>query len=241
MITGIIVALPNEISSLSNKKIPKGDCAFINNTTLLACSGTGPKNAAKASQLLIDKGAERLISWGCATALKSGLQPGDLVVPQILISEEQTTTSRLHINSVWLENILTHLSALSPHTGSLAESNHMVTKSLEKELIYKQTKAIALDMESIAIAQIASQNNCPVLVIRCIADPANMDLPKAVSYAHNAQGDIILTKLLYFLLSHPNELPSLIKLGLHFNAAKNKLKLVAKQLDNFTQNTTTTL
>lgn len=241
MITGIIVALPNEISSLSNKKIPKGDCAFINNTTLLACSGTGPKNAAKASQLLIDKGAERLISWGCATALKSGLQPGDLVLPQILVSEEQTAVSQLHINSVWLENTLTHLSALNPHTGLLAESSHVVTQSTEKKLIHQQTKAIALDMESIAIAQIASQNNCPVLVIRCIADPVAMNLPKAVSYAHNDQGDIILTKLLYFLLNNPNELLSLIRLGLHFNAAKNKLKLVAKQLDNFKQNTATTL
>jgi len=40
-----------------------------------------------------------------------------------------------------------------------------------------------------------------------------------------------LSKLLWFLLTHPTELPGLIKLGLHFNAAKNKLKLVAKHLD----------
>ncbi|HHA18838.1 MAG TPA: phosphorylase, partial [Methylophaga sp.] len=117
-----------------------------------------------------------------------------------------------------------------------------VAESEEKKAIYKQTRAIALDMESVAVARIAIQNNLPVLAIRCIADPATMNLPKAVSYALNNQGDVVLAKLLWFLLTHPNELPGLIKLGLHFNTAKNKLKLVAGHLDiidGFEQNTAT--
>jgi hopanoid-associated phosphorylase len=239
VITGIIVALPNEISSLTSEKANKEDCIFINASTVIACSGAGPENAAIAAQLLINKGAERLISWGCAAALKANLHPGDLVIPQTLLTERH---EELTIASPWLNKVLDQLSSLNPYTGSLVESSFIVADSEEKKAIYKQTRAIALDMESVAVARMAIQNNLPVVVIRCIADPVSMDLPKAVSYALNDQGDIKLVKLLCFLLTHPTELPGLIKLGLHFNAAKNKLKLAASHLDimdSFEQNTAT--
>jgi hypothetical protein len=61
-----------------------------------------------------------------------------------------------------------------------------------------------------------------------------MDLPRAIDYSLNDQGDVMLGKLLLFLFLHPAELPGLIKLGLHFNAAKKTLKLVARHLDSVT-------
>lgn len=228
VITGIIIALPDEISSLTNKKINKGECIFINDNILLSCSGTGPVNATKASWQLIDQGAERLISWGCAAALDHALKPGDLVLPKTLQAEDKNQFS---IENPWLTYTLSQLSTLNPLTGVLAESSTIVAESIAKQAIQQQSGAIALDMESIAIAKVAKQHNTPILVIRSIADPVSMDLPKAVSYSLNNQGDVVLSKLLWFLLTHPAELPSLIKLGLHFNAAKNKLKLVANQID----------
>lgn len=228
MITGIIIALPDEISSLTSKKINKGECIAINSNTLLALSGAGPENATKASELLLNKGANRLISWGCAAALHPDLKPGDLVLADNLLSADK---QNLSINSPWLTHVTEQLSALDPITGTLAESHTIVADNIDKKTIHQQSGAIALDMESIAVVKTALHNNCPALVIRCIADPVDMSLPKAVSYALNNEGDIVLPKLLWFLFTHPSELPGLIKLGLHFNAAKNKLKLAAKQLD----------
>ncbi|MCK5120466.1 MAG: phosphorylase [Methylococcales bacterium] len=228
MITGIIIALPDEISSLTSKKINKGECITINGNILLALSGAGPGNAIKASELLLEKGANRLISWGCAAALHPDLKPGDLVLADNLLSADK---QQLSIDSPWLKHVTEQLSALNPITGRLAESHTIVADSIDKKTIHQQSGAIALDMESIAVAKTALLNNCPTLVIRCIADPVSMSLPKAVSYALNNEGDVVLPKLLWFLLIHPSELPGLIKLGSHFNAAKNKLKLAAKQLD----------
>lgn len=228
MITGIIIALPDEISSLTSKKINKGECITINGNILLALSGAGPENAIKASELLLEKGANRLISWGCAAALHPDLKPGDLVLADNLLSADK---QQLSIDSPWLKHVTEQLSALNPITGRLAESHTIVADSIDKKTIHQQSGAIALDMESIAVAKTALLNNCPTLVIRCIADPVSMSLPKAVSYALNNEGDVVLPKLLWFLLIHPSELPGLIKLGSHFNAAKNKLKLAAKQLD----------
>ena len=231
MITGIVVALPDEISTLTKQKINKGECLFLTEKTLLAFSGAGPENATKASQLLLKNGAERLISWGCAGALRTNLKPGDLILPQILHCE---STQQFSLTSPWFQQTLEQLSQLNPNTGSLAESSSIVTKSADKKTLHKKTRAIAVDMESVAVARTALQNKLPVLVIRSIADPVSMDLPNAVSYALNKQGDVVLAKLLWFLLTHPAELPGLIKLGLHFNAAKNKLKLAAEHLDTIT-------
>ena len=225
MITGIIVALPDEINSLTSKKINKGDCVFINEQTLVICSGAGPKNAASASQRLIDKGAKQLISWGCAAALSPQLKPGDLVLPHQLLTEKGQIFS---IESPWLKQTTELFSLLNPNTGLLAESSIIVAKSQDKETIYQQSNAVALDMESIAVATTAINHNLPVMVIRCIADPVAMSLPKAVSYALNNQGDVILSRLLRFLLTHPAELPGLIKLGMHFNAAKKQIKVSGK-------------
>ena len=90
MITGIVVALPEELSTLTSKKIDKGCCVFITDTIVLAYSGAGADNARAASELLIAQGATRLISWGCAAALSESLKPGDLVLADTLIDAEGT-------------------------------------------------------------------------------------------------------------------------------------------------------
>jgi adenosylhomocysteine nucleosidase len=232
VITGIVVALPEELSTLTSQKIDKGCCVFIADAIVLAYSGAGANNARSTSELLIEQGANRLISWGCAAALSETLNPGDLVLADTLIDAEG---AQIAIASDWhsyTKNLLA--ASLQVHTGSLVESLSIVATSLDKKHLHTQTGAVALDMETIAIAKVALQHQLPFLAIRAIADPVNMDLPKAINHSLNNEGDIMLGKLLLFIALHPSELPGLIKLGLHFNNAKNTLKLVAKQLAHLT-------
>lgn len=228
MTLGIIVALPEELSTLTSQKIAKGCCVFITDTIVVGYFGAGAGNANAAAEHLITQGATRLLSWGCAAALSSALKPGDLVLADRLIDAEGAIIS---IASDWHRDVQQRLSNSRPvHTGSLAESHSIVASAKDKQHLHRQTGAIALDMESVAVAKVAQQHQLPFLAIRAIADPVDMDLPKAISYAFNEQGDIVLTRLLRFIAGHPLEVPCLIKLGLHFNAAKNTLKWVAKQL-----------
>lgn len=229
MITGIVVALQEELGTLTSKNIEKGHCVFISDKVLVAYSGAGPEYAQTAAELLVSRGVTRLISWGCAAALGASLKPGDLILADSLINADKV---RFDIASDWHDHTKNILSAQSTvHTGCLAESPRVVSSSKDKKQLHAQTGAIALDMESIAVAKVARQHDLPFLAIRAIVDPVNMNLPKAVDHSLNDQGDVVIGKLLIFLTLHPPELPGLIKLGLHFNAAKNKLKLVAKQLD----------
>ncbi|MGZ5006275.1 MAG: phosphorylase family protein [Methylobacter sp.] len=232
MTIGIVVALPEELSTLSSKKIAKGCCAFVSDSIVIAYSGAGPDNARAASELLIKQGATRLISWGCAAALSETLKPGDLVLADTLIDADGV---QIDIDHDWFNFAKNRLSThLKIHTGSLVESLTIVAAAKDKKHLHSQTGAIVLDMESIAVAKIARQNELPFIAIRTIADPVSMDLPKAITHALNDQGDIVLARLLLFIALHPAEVPGLIKLGLHFNAAKNTLKSVAKQLDQLT-------
>lgn len=226
-VCGIVVALPEELATLTSQKLAQGEYVHMAKNILLGFAGAGPTNAERATRRLIDQGANCLISWGCAAALAPQLKPGDLVVPDQVLSEQQVFDT----DKQWLQH-LRHLSQSIPTvSGALAESRRIVAASTEKQRIHQDTGALALDMESAAIVKVAQQANLPCLVIRAIADPVTMDLPQAVVYALNDQGRVELSKLLRFLLAHPWEIPALIKLGLHFNAAQTSLKKVAKQLN----------
>lgn len=230
MICGIIVALPEELTTLTSKRIDKGHCVFIADKLLVAYSGAGPKNAQSAAELLVSKGATQLMSWGCAAALSPDLKSGDLTLADTLIDSDDR---EMAVDRDWHRHCLSLLSQdMKVHTGRLAESKTIVSSSKDKKQLQSITGAVALDMESIAIAKVAKRNALPFVAIRAIVDPVEMDLPGAIEYSVNAQGDIILKRLLLFLAIHPFELPRLIRLGLQFAAAKKTLKSVAKHTDN---------
>jgi len=235
VITGIVVALSEELTTLTPKKIDKGDCLFVADKLVVAYSGSGSINARSAAELLVTKGATRLISWGCAAALSGTLKPGDLVLADELIDFEGGRDAKCCVSTDWHSYTKERLATfLAVHCGRLAESTSIVSNRMEKKQLYALTGAVALDMESVAIAKVARQYTIPFLVIRAIVDPVDMSLPQAISYSLNDQGEVALGKLLFFLFLHPAELPGLIKLGMYFNAAKKTLKLVAKHLDTVT-------
>jgi adenosylhomocysteine nucleosidase len=229
VITGIVVALPEELTTLTSKKIDKGRCFFITDKLLVVYSGAGHVNAKSASELLVAKGANRLISWGCAAALSESLKPGDLILADELIDAGNVVMAASADWLAYAKNSLAKFVVIQ--SGRLAESTSIVSSSKEKKQLHAITGAIALDMESVAVARVAKQHTLPFLIIRVIADPVNMNLPRAINYSHNDQGEMVLRKLLLFLFLHPAELPGLIKLGFHFNAAKKTLKSIAGHLD----------
>ncbi len=232
MITGIVVALPEELNTLTSNRLEKGQVGHLAVKIRVVCSGAGPENARTASELLITQGVNQLISWGCAAALDASFRPGDLVLANSCVDAGHVMFDLN--NEDWLvhaKSCLAEYLTVRTYTGKLAESKSIVASSHDKAQLAQATGAIALDMESVAIARVAQSHGLSFLSIRAIADPLTMDLPKAVSHALNDQGDVVLGKLLTYLLRHPAELPGLVRLGLYFHAAKKTLKQIAKQLD----------
>lgn len=233
MITGILVALPEELRTLTKSRLKQGECVSVAKNTLIILSGSGPDNASTAAQALIDNGANQLISWGCAGALAPHLKAGDLVIPTFILAKDKL---QLATQPNWSKQIINTLEQSNKcYDGKLFESGSVITLACDKAEQYQQTGALAVDMESAALARTALQANIPFVAIRSIVDPANLDLPNAINHAMTDKGIISIPKLILYLSSHLSELPRLIKLGLHFSSASKSLKYAASQLSQITQ------
>ena len=235
MITGIIVALAEELNTLKTlpnalwePNLRRGKFVFLTDDVLLIHSGAGAENARKAAELAVSKGATQLISWGCAAALNPDLKMGNLVLAESLIGNDGQEIS---VNATWHQHAKTVLgSEITAYKGALIASEKMVSTAQAKQEIFEQTGAIALDMESGAIAKVATHYALPFLVIRAIADPASMDLPNALENALNEKGEVAISRILKSLVLNPKEIPHLIQVGQYFQIAKKTLSTVSKQL-----------
>ena len=235
MITGIIVALSEELNTLKTlpnalwePSLQRGKFVFLTDEVLLTYSGAGSENARKAAELLVSKGATKLMSWGCAAALSPDLKMGDLVLADSLMDENGDEVS---VHPIWHQHAKTVLSSqITAYKGALIASNSIVSTAQAKENLHAKTGAIALDMESYAIAKVAQHYAIPFLAIRAIADPASMDLPAAVENALNENGEVAITRIIKSLVLNPKELPHLIQIGQYFQIAKKTLANVAKAL-----------
>jgi adenosylhomocysteine nucleosidase len=108
----------------------------------------------------------------------------------------------------------------------LVESAEVVTEHAEKQSLRLRTDGVAVDMESAAVARVATAEGIPFSSVRTIADPLNMSFPNAVTIAMNPRGDVRLAVLLGHLVRHPGETGSLIALGRAFGAAVKTLHRV---------------
>nr|VFK75805.1 MAG: hopanoid-associated phosphorylase [Candidatus Kentron sp. MB] len=214
---GIIAALPLEIKCLSRIDVHPGSCANIADNSILYYAGIGQKNAAQAAQFLIDSGANALVSWGTAGALHPRLTPGDIVLPLAVIDHAQ---NRLYpVDQRWhgaLKSRLEH--GLNPKTihsqQNVVSTREVQSNPRQKKILHQTTGAIAVDMESAAIAAVASKENKPFVVIRGISDTVAMRLPQSALKATDRYGKISLLGLSAALLRTPTELrhyPALIR------------------------------
>jgi adenosylhomocysteine nucleosidase len=209
---GIVAALPSEAACL-----PDG--------VLFAVSGIGRASAASAAVSLLDQGATSLISWGLAGALSPRLAAGDLLLPRGVMS---ASGEMLHTDEPWRLQLAESLAGLAWHEGGIVESRDIVHSRMEKQELAGNSGAVAVDMESAAIAHVAQQAGVPFLVIRCIADTANEVPPAFLTAAIGPGGRIRMGKLLPAVLSHPGAWLSLARLGWHTRAALSTLQRVSQ-------------
>jgi len=234
---GIVAALPAEAKCLAGwpdqyQQMPDTSVLLPSEQTkkpLLSVSGIGPEAAHAAAASLVRNGATALLSWGCAGALSKELEPGDLLLPQTILTEDGQT---LHAHKIWRKRLTDQLSdTLEWHEGMLVESNKMVSGTEEKKAIAHGSGAIAVDMESAAIGRVASQAGIPFMAIRAVADSANEELPSCIAKAMTNRGRLQMKKLLPTLIPQPLLWPKLIRLGRHFHAATRTLRIVSEQSD----------
>jgi adenosylhomocysteine nucleosidase len=230
-VVGICAALPQEARFIAGMTPRIGEQLRLPGGHLLAVGGMGAAPARIAGMRLLDAGATALISWGTAGALAPGLDAGTLVIPErVLDSGGQAFIT----DEAWRDCMLRHASGrlLQASPGVLAEAGQVIRTTGEKLDLHQRVGAVAVDMESAALAKLAREAAVPFVVVRAVADTARMSIPGCVMHAMDPEGRIRLLRLLSGLLRHPDDMVALVLLAKGFRAAAAALATFAGSAGN---------
>ncbi len=199
---GIIAAMQEELESIKNitiitnvKKIK--NISFIegiinDKEVILVLCGVGKVNAAMITQLLIDNyNIKEIINIGCAGALNSELNIGDIVIGDKLVQHDFDITAfghkkgyitdigeYIHSARNILDKMVDTIKDISNKeytvkVGTIATGDIFCTDVKMKNNILQAFNAQCVEMEGAAIAQVCYLNNIPFIVIRSISDTPN--------------------------------------------------------------------
>lgn len=116
--------------------------------------------------------------------------------------------------------------------GSILTVDRIVLTANEKRQLAAESGAIALDMESAAVASAASAYSVPFLAIRGVLDPVHEDLAISFDQFLDTEGEPHLSRLMRYLITHPFTLPTLVGLGLRTKAICARLGPLLQELSS---------
>jgi hypothetical protein len=115
------------------------------------------------------------------------------------------------------------------HTGPLVSVAEVLASPLAKRLAAESCGAVAVDMESAAVAAVASDAGIPYVALRIVADGSADTLPDDIGKWIDASGRRRLRPLLGTVVA-PAQWPTLLRLASRQRAARRTLEAVAQRL-----------
>lgn len=178
-----------------------------------------------AIDLLLKQNVEGLISFGTAGALREGIKPGDIIIPEKIIDANGNTRS---VSASWRDNVLQKMEdcPATIHRGDIVNSDSVISTAEDKQALHEKTAAIAVDMESGVIMAAATRHNLPTLILRVIVDDASMTIPDSVLRLTDAYGQVAIPALIGDIILQPMLIGKLIKLGKAFKAARQSMQWI---------------
>jgi adenosylhomocysteine nucleosidase len=157
----------------------------------LVCGGPRARRLNELERLARD--ADLVVSAGTCGALAPHLNEGDLVVPEFVLSPG----GRRH---------------LVPRSGPLAATGILltVTDVVEtpegKARLWRQTAALAVDMESSMIVEWAATIGVPATIVRGVADTAARGVPAVFAEMLDEHGRVRVGRAVQTVLGRPRAL-----------------------------------
>lgn len=222
---GVVAALESEARTLGPGVRRHDGLSSLRGGALLAVGGMGGAYAVMAARRLVDAGAAALMSFGFAGGLDPSLSAGSVVLPCEVISSDG---ARFLTSAGWCGELRLAILGRRPVTdGKLLTVSQPIDRVEDKTRAFRETGAVAVDMESGGIAEVAAAHSLPFAVIRVIVDTAIDVLPPAVMAA-SLGGRLSMRRLLGGLAAAPLDLLPLIRLAQRYRAATRSLTAVAQ-------------
>lgn len=187
---------------------------------LVACAAASRERATREAEALCRQGAIALLSFGIA----GGLDPA-LPISTIILAQEirAATGETFPCDSAWQARVMAKAAGLSLASAPLAAADQPLIAAADKAALFATTGAAAVDMESLAAAQVAATAGIPFLALRAIADPADCGLPTAALAPLSTDGKPQPFQVMGRLATRPWELPALLQLGVAARRAERAL------------------
>lgn len=222
--TGIVVALAAEAGTLTSHTTKPGQVTVLTDGAALCLSGMGPVAARHAAELLIEAGATALAVFGVAGALSTHLRNGALFCPECVLDEKGHT---YYADLEWRIRLQQRLATSLPADGALLSVASPLLTAADKADAHQRYEALAVDMESAAVAAIAERHGLPFLVLRAIVDECDDAIPEALNGSVDAWGRPRPLKLMAAFCRHPSLLGELPRLYSRMQRATQALRAVA--------------
>ena len=183
-------------------------------------SGVGRHSALQFAHTALDAGASALMSWGLAGGLEPGLSPGTVLLPARLLS---CRDGALGTDGAWRRRLSEALApAFEVSAGDLLEVERILEKPRHKAQAAKRSGAAAVDMESVALAEVATEAGVPFVALRVVADSLSDTLPPGVGQWVDEAGNRRLSAAVDAAL-RPSHWRSLIRLARGHRRARRTL------------------
>ncbi|MFQ5957876.1 MAG: hypothetical protein ACE5LF_00755 [Alphaproteobacteria bacterium] len=217
---GVVTGMATEARCLPRSEA--GDAVQV------VCSGGDSGRAAAGAKGLLARGANGLLSFGLAGGIDPALAAGAVVIGDTVIASDGR---RWEVGRSWRDALVTALAGLGPVVGAIAGSDRPLATVAGKRALYAATGALAVDMESHAIARVAAENGIPFVTLRVVADPAKRALPRSALAGLGADGQIRTGAVLWRLALRPWEAPRIVALALDTRRALAALRRCSAAAD----------
>lgn len=226
---GVVVALPIEAGSFGLGHRRAGDCAAFD-WGMLAIAGLGFERAGDAARKLVERGARALLSWGVAGGLSPALSPGDLLLPQRVIADQNEWETDPDLRA----RLRRVLGGHALEGGDLHCSRAPVASVEEKKALAARGM-LAVDMESAAVAAAAQRAGIPFVAVKAICDPATREIPAVALRLLGHDGSLRWRAMPSLLREGPAAWRGLNALRVDLAAARGSLWRAARVLPRCAQ------
>ena len=195
----------------------------------LGVAGASEQRARDLARRFADEGARGLLSFGICGGLVGAVRVGDLVLAERVIHPEGPTVETHLPWRLALLGALQRSRGVSVRSGALVGSAVLVEQPLDKTALNVRHRAVAVDMESHAVATVAQEAGLPLLILRTCSDAAERAFPIAALEAMSPDGSFRLGPVLRAVARKPWVVPGLLRLGMETRHALTTLKRVVRE------------
>lgn len=151
-------------------------------------------------------GYRGIASFGLAGALSPELRPGDVVIASEIVGPD----CRFSTDDAWSGWLLSAVS-FARYAPIVGGESAVATRAARRKLALL-SGAVIVDLESLAVAQMARAHGLRFVAVRVVVEPARREIPHSALACVSDDGETRLPRLGRLLLLRPTDIPDVVRL-----------------------------